>query len=308
MPLTTDFDILVSDKGKDTGRKEKRPLFLTEIHAIPKQVSDTAQSIGVNEKTRKNGLMSGVILPSQIAHDRWLSMYDALFDAIIIFVSFFIISSFSFNEFSFVALAAIFIYMLFHIYWWETPMEWDFIETINHYIVRTRKYYYGTFFVVYLLLSTVGYYYVYKYDIRGYIAKPIDIANTSTKSLFNSSLPTITKKENSEPAKNRFSNEETYKQEKIQVVEPTNDSTKQESIIPEDAVKVANNQLSSYNIDLNSFITYLILNFSFLLFYYFVFKIASINNIKRRDNNLKSVDIELKSDLEVKMEQLKNIM
>jgi hypothetical protein len=54
LALTTDFDILVSHKGKDEGRKEKRPFFFTVIHGTPKQVSDTAQSIGINERTRKN--------------------------------------------------------------------------------------------------------------------------------------------------------------------------------------------------------------------------------------------------------------
>lgn len=149
MALTTDFDILVSHKDKDQGRKEKRPLFFTIIHSIPKQISDTAQSIGINEKTRKNGLMSGVILPSQVAHDRWLSTYDAIFDATFIFLVFLAISCFPLNLISLIAFASIAVYMFFHIFWWENSIQWDFIETIIDYIKKTRNYYYATFLVVY---------------------------------------------------------------------------------------------------------------------------------------------------------------
>ena len=136
MALTTDFDILVSHKDKDQGRKEKRPLFFTIIHSIPKQISDTAQSIGINEKTRKNGLMSGVILPSQVAHDRWLSTYDAIFDAIFIFLVFLAISCFPLNLISLIAFSSIAVYMFFHILWWENSIQWNFIETIIDYIKK----------------------------------------------------------------------------------------------------------------------------------------------------------------------------
>ena len=145
MALTTDFDILVSHKDKDQGRKEKRPLFFTIIHSIPKQISDTAQSIGINEKTRKNGLMSGVILPSQVAHDRWLSTYDAIFDATFIFLVFLAISCFPLNLISLIAFSSIAVYMFFHILWWENSIQCDFIETIIDYIKKTRKYYDATF-------------------------------------------------------------------------------------------------------------------------------------------------------------------
>ena len=121
LELTTRVDILVKNKGKDEEKKKKRPLFFTVIHGVPKQVSDTSQSIGINEKTRKNGIMSGVILPSQIAHDRWLSSYDGILDALVLFLCFFILSSFSFSWISLVILVIVCTYMFFHIFWWENP-------------------------------------------------------------------------------------------------------------------------------------------------------------------------------------------
>ena len=221
MALTTDFDILVSHKDKDQGRKEKRPLFFTIIHSIPKQISDTAQSIGINEKTRKNGLMSGVILPSQVAHDRWLSTYDAIFDATFIFLVFLAISCFPLNLISLIAFSSIAVYMFFHILWWENSIQWDFIETIIDYIKKTRKYYYATFLVVYFSLSSFGYFFAYKYDIKSYLLKPIEYYEKATSYIKKTDLhdKIKLKKEKNEivdgVVSNRFSSEATLKKEQI---------------------------------------------------------------------------------------------
>lgn len=298
MALTTGFDILVKNKGKDEGRKEKRPLFFTVIHGVPKQVSDTSQSIGINEKTRKNGIMSGVILPSQIAHDRWLSSYDGILDALVLFLCFFILSSFSFSWISLVILVIVCTYMFFHIFWWENPTEWDFIETISHYINQTRRFYYAFFLSSFFLFSTFGYYFAYKYDVKYYIEKPFEFFKGVGNFLDNSNVISSIKStdvSDTEMPKNRFSNEQTYKNEKVVIKKQIEENSNEE------ISKIEKTFLSS-------FINYLIINFSFLLFYYSVFKYSSAHFNKKKIDNLKGVDVELKTDLEIKMEQLKNIM
>ena len=297
MPLTTDFDILVKHKGKDQGRKEKRPLFFTVIHSVPKQVSDTSQSIGINEKTRKNGLMSGVILPSQIAHDRWLSSYDGILDAFVIFVCFFILSSFSFSWISAFILLIVCIYMFFHIFWWETSTEWDFIQTISHYINQTRKFYYAFFFGSFLIFSTFGYYLTHKYDVKHYIIQPFEFFKGAGNLLQKTNIFELNKKTESleEVPRNRFTTAETYKTKENIIKEE-----KDENFI-EEAAKIEKTTLSS-------FMNYLIMNLSFILFFYSVFKYSSAHFARKRIENLKGVDVELKTDLELNMEELKNMM
>ena len=312
MALTTDFDILVSHKDKDQGRKEKRPLFFTIIHSIPKQISDTAQSIGINEKTRKNGLMSGVILPSQVAHDRWLSTYDAIFDAIFIFLVFLAISCFPLNLISLIAFSSIAVYMFFHILWWENSIQWNFIETIIDYIKKTRNYYYATFLVVYFTLSSFGYFFAYKYDIKSYLLKPIEYYEEATSYIKKTDLydKIKLKKEKNEivdgVVSNRFSSEATLKKEQI-YKEKQNAKDKEivrEAPILEDKEIEKNTK----SILFDDFIRFLILSLGFLVYFYYVYKYAYSYYEKRKIKNLEGVDVELKTDLELKMEEIKKLM
>lgn len=304
MALTTDFDILVSHKSKDQGRKEKRPLFFTIIHSIPKQISDTAQSIGINEKTRKNGLMSGVILPSQVAHDRWLSTYDAIFDATFIFLVFLTISCFPLNFISVIAFIFIAVYMFFHIFWWENSMQWNFIETIIDYIKKTRKFYYVIFLLVYFILSTFGYFFAYKYDIKSYLLKPIEYYEKTTSYVKTTSIfdKIKLKKEEKEIVDevviNRFSSEATLKKDK--------QLTKETPII----LDVRDEQLekNTKSILFDDVIRFLILSLGFLIYFYYVYRYAYNYYEKRKIKNLEGVDVELKTDLELKMEEIKNLM
>lgn len=295
MALTTDFDILVSHKGGgDQGRKEKRPLFFTVLHTIPKQIADTSQSIGINEKTRKNGLMSGVILPSQISHDRWLSIFDAFVDSLFLFFSFYVVSLFGFSYYSISFLFIVFVYCFFHIFWWETSSEWDFIETISYYIKQTKKYYYSSLLFFYLILSTFGYYHSLKYDVFSYVKYPIEILSSAFNTT-NLSIPFLTiETQKKEIVKNRFSDEQTYKKE---TETPTLENKSY------DKLKENSNSITYENV-----INYLLINFVFLLFCYSTFKYSTKHFSKKRDINLKGVDVELKTDLEVKIDQLKSVM
>ena len=290
MALTTDFDILVSHKDKDQGRKEKRPLFFTIIHSIPKQISDTAQSIGINEKTRKNGLMSGVILPSQVAHDRWLSTYDAIFDATFIFLVFLAISCFPLNLISLIAFASIAVYMFFHIFWWENSIQWDFIETIIDYIKKTRKYYYATFLVVYFSLSSFGYFFAYKYDIKSYLLKPIEYYEKATSYIKKTDLHD----------KIKLKKEQKYKEKQ---------NAKDKEIVREAPILEDKEiEKNTKSILFDDFIRFLILSLGFLVYFYYVYKYAYSYYEKRKIKNLEGVDVELKTDLELKMEEIKKLM
>ena len=314
MALTTDFDILVSHKDKDQGRKEKRPLFFTIIHSIPKQISDTAQSIGINEKTRKNGLMSGVILPSQVAHDRWLSTYDAIFDATFIFLVFLAISCFPLNLISLIAFSSIAVYMFFHILWWENSIQWDFIETIIDYIKKTRKYYYATFLVVYFSLSSFGYYYAYKYDFKGYLLKPVEYFDKTTSSVKKSSIfdkIQIKKESTSEDVEvvkgSRFSTEATLKKEEnfnAKIKEKKEE--KEEKIITENSEEIL--ETNPKKMVFEDLTRFAILSLGFLVYFYYVYKYAYSYYEKRKIKNLEGVDVELKTDLELKMEEIKKLM
>lgn len=311
MALTTDFDILVSHKGKDEGRKEKRPLFFTVIHGTPKQVSDTAQSIGINERTRKNGLMSGVILPSQIAHDRWLSTYDAIFDALFIFLVFLVVSCFPIGIISLIAIISIATYMLFHIFWWENSMQWNFIETIIDYIKKTRRYYYGVFLAVYLGLSTVAYYYAYKYDFKGYLLKPVEYFDKSTSFVQKTSIfdKIQIKKESTnedvEVAKrSRFSTEATLKKEEN--FNAKFNEKKEEKIITENSEEML--ETNPKKMVFEDLTRFAILSLGFLLYFYFIYKYAYGHYEKKKAKNLEGVDVELKTDLELKMEEIKKLM
>ena len=97
-----------------------------------------------------------------------------------IFLVFLVISCFPIGIISSIAIISIATYMLFHIFWWENSIQWNFIETIIDYIKKTRRYYYGVFLAVYLGLSTVAYYYAYKYDFKGYLLKPVEYFDKTT--------------------------------------------------------------------------------------------------------------------------------
>lgn len=126
--------------------------------------------------------MSGVILLSQISHDRWLSVIDGFFDASILFLFFLYISIAGFNlSVLGISIVAI-VYMFFHILWWECSIQWYFIETIKDYIIQTRTYYYGALIACFALFSTVGVYYTVKNDIT---PKIVSFANTVEHTLNN---------------------------------------------------------------------------------------------------------------------------
>lgn len=294
MAVTTDFDILVNHKNQDQGRKEKRPLFFTRIHGVPKQISDSSQSIGINEKTRKDGLMSGVILPSQISHDRWLSVYDAILDSFIIFSAFLFFSYFNISLIIIFSLTVMMTYMYFHILWYENSMQWYFIETIKDYVNQTRRYYYATFVISYFLFITVGYFFSYKYNVKEIVFTPIRYYERVESFLKNNeiiSTKIFKMNEKKDNGKSEFSNEKTFsKKDNVQV-------SKKEDIIETKTDELTNSDV----------LNFAIYNLISIIYLYFVYKYASSHYTKKRKKNISDADTELKSNLEIKMEQLKKI-
>lgn len=281
--LDTDFNKLVDDKGD----KEKRPLVFSQLHGIPKQIADSSNAIGVNERTLKNGLMSGVMQPSQIAHDRWLSVFDATFDSFVFFCFFYLVSVFGINLYVIGVLVVFYVYMFFHFFWWEHSMQWYFIETIRDYIKNTKNYYYATLIVTFILFTSVGFFYSIKYDFIGKI-------NLLNQSLNNSSgISTLFhhKKHVVSPFEINTNEFETKK------VEPVKDKVEE----PITNVNKANNLIETSDV-VQNFIIYNLLHIIIMLYIYKV----SMNYYKnKRELNVQNSDSELISELEQKMFKLR---
>lgn len=288
---STDFDTLVG-KGGDSGkRKEETPFLFASLHTVPKQISDSSQSIGVNERTLKNGLMSGVILPSQIAHDRWLSIIDGAVDAIIIFIILLYLSFASWGTAEIVVVVLSSLYMFFHILWWENSMQWFFIETIKDYITQTRTYYYGAIIAFYLIFSSFGMYYIYEKNIVTSVNNmTVTVKNAVSKLDVISNYKSDNKTATTESKKaniNKFSNEETY-------------ST------PKDIKKIDDTKASE-EIEFKNEYFFYFYTYSIILAVLFVitFIYSSRFYFKKKIKNMDGVEVELKSELEQKMALLK---
>lgn len=317
----TNFDVFVKNRQPDEGRKEKRPILFTRTHSVPKQVSDSSQSIGINEKTRRDGQLSGVILPSQIANDRWLSVYDAVLDSFLIFFAFLMFSYFEITVIGIGILAVMMAYMFFHIFWWENSMQWYFIETIRDYIDKTRRYYYMVFIVSNIVFATLGYYATYKYDFKEMAFKPVEYfyktkdlitENTGIVDRLTSKSKKISKNDVLDNGLSEFSNERTYGV-KTSTLEDDGFVKVEENTDSEEAIGDANEDkknrlflkdpsLTQEDI-LNFYLFYLIA----AIYLFASYKYSSNYYKKIREKNIKGADSELKTNLEIKMEELKGI-
>lgn len=143
--METAFDDLYMQKKEET-RKEKIP-FVSLIHQVPKQIADTAQAVGVSEKFLANGIPSGVLGPSQIAHDRYLSFMDAVQDAFWVASLLVIFPFVSFNLFTGPVYIAAMLYWIVHVYWWEKGRAWYLKTSVIKYINTTYRVYWATFFL-----------------------------------------------------------------------------------------------------------------------------------------------------------------
>jgi len=144
--METAFDDLYKTKKEET-RKEKIPV-VSLLHQVPKQVADTAQAVGVSEKFLANGIPSGVLGPSQIAHDRYLAFMDGIQDAFWASLLLVMLPFVSLNLFTIPVYLAAVLYWTFHVYWWEKGKSWYLKTSTIRYINATYRSYWISFFLV----------------------------------------------------------------------------------------------------------------------------------------------------------------
>ncbi len=292
--MLTDFDKLVNNSNNQD--QEKKPFVLSRLHGIPKQIADSSNSIGVNEKTLKNGLMSGVIQPSQIAHDRWLSIFDGLMDVLMFFIFTLIVSLIGVDIYSISILIGMYVYMFFHLMWWEHAMQWYFIETIIDYLNKTRKFYYATLIIGSVLIPTFGFHYVMENNINDEILqlkdKLISLNNTMNLS---SKINSVNLPKNSPFAKNT---------DEFATKRPMVENPKKDSISDNNKNDEVSNNKNDEVIEVFSLFLFLSLVHVVVLF--IMFKLTNKMYYNIRIKNLNDVDTELKSELELKMFMLRD--
>ncbi len=135
--------------------------FLALIHKIPKQIADSAQTQGVSEKFLENGMPSGVLTPSQISHDRMLSVTDAIQDATIIGILLAFMPLFDYGLWMSIFAGLICLYWFFHVAWWEKSNAWNIKASVNRYIRNTYNYYWSTLIVATILVSLALWYLIF---------------------------------------------------------------------------------------------------------------------------------------------------
>lgn len=149
------------DVKHETTRKEQSSTFMSSIHTIPKKIADIAQTQGVSEKFLENGMPSGVINPSMLAHDRYLSAVDAIQDALIISIMLLILPLFSVNAFTITIFTLIMSYWFFHVSWWEKTKVWALKGSSKKYIKNTTRVYWIVFLLLMLPSAVLLWYFVF---------------------------------------------------------------------------------------------------------------------------------------------------
>lgn len=166
------FDEVLANKKEPT-RHEKISIMAL-IHKVPKQVADTAQTQGVSEKLLESGMPSGVITPSQLSHDRFLSVMDAFQDVLYISIFLTVIPLMSVNLFNITLITLFLLYWIFHIAWWQKAKVWYIKPSVIKYIKQTYNFYWITT----ITLAIGSLYLSFKYVITGTLAQTfIDLSN-----------------------------------------------------------------------------------------------------------------------------------
>jgi len=159
--METPFDELYDVKQEST-RKEKTSSVMASMHTIPKKIADVAQTQGVSEKFLEHGMPSGVINPSLLAHDRYLSAVDAIQDAILIGILLLIIPFFSLNWFTGTLYFIVLSYWFFHISWWEKTKVWALKGSSKRYIKNTYSVYWTLFFIIITPIAIALWYFIFQ--------------------------------------------------------------------------------------------------------------------------------------------------
>lgn len=158
--METPYDEMYDIK-QETTRKEQTSTIMASLHTIPKKVADVAQAQGVTEKFLAQGMPSGVINPSLLAHDRYLSAVDAIQDSIILTLLFAFMPLLPFNWFTGVFMFFILAYWTFHLAWWEKTRTWAIKGSSKSYINNTYRVYWIMFFLLMLPTTMALFYFVF---------------------------------------------------------------------------------------------------------------------------------------------------
>ncbi len=301
----TTFEDSVTAANNERKRSETLP-GIHKLHDIPKQVSDTVQSVGVNEKFMESGLPSGVLLPSQISHDRWLSIGDAFVDNLYIFFIASICVASGFNLVTGTILTIGFLYMLFHIVWWQKGIAWETSETVVEYLNQTRKYYWFFLYFFMIFVSIGGSYLFLKHDgpkhvnnaitwLQGFIDKAIymyDNLNVKTNDLMTNITPKVTESEVSE-------------------FEPLNSTVTQTvqtastSQPVKDVLQTLADYIATVNIDMNKYlIGFLIFYTVAFIFIYLCAKFYEKHYTAKRSTNIKQAHKEKRHHIETTIDDV----
>jgi len=170
--------------GENKSREEAVPNILSRLHKVPKQIVDTCVSIGGNLKLIESGMPAPVLLPSQIAHDRILTIGDGIADAFVISLVLYITTLFGFNIATVPMLILFFLYWGFHIAWWQESLAWKGIKSVDEYLAQTYRYYIPVLVSFVVIFSMAFSYGVYKYDIANKITTTFEIKTEGIGSIF----------------------------------------------------------------------------------------------------------------------------
>lgn len=199
------------------GRKEHAPQMLSRLHRVPKQIVDTCVSIGGNLKLIESGMPAPVLLPSQIAHDKILSIFDAIADSLIIVCILYMVVFFGINIYSVLPLAIFASYWWFHIAWWQESFAWRGIVSVDEYISKTYAFYNASLLLFLLAFSIAVPYGIQRADAYDRLAKASmsnAAADIKTNIKFNKSKQAensdlfASLKEKKSPDQNQISNKE----------------------------------------------------------------------------------------------------
>jgi hypothetical protein len=284
--MNNQFDDLLGI-GENKSREEAVPNVLSRLHKVPKQIVDTCVSIGGNLKLIESGMPAPVLLPSQIAHDRILTIGDGIADAFVISLVLYITTLFGFNIATVPMLILFFLYWGFHIAWWQESLSWRGIKSVDEYLAQTYRYYMPVLLLFVMVFSTAMSYGAYKYDIANKITTTFEIKAEGFSSFF--------KKNGSE---NQEDKDIFASLKDPRPIQPTAEAKKNEII------KVSQ-ETKNFGIVLLQYLSSMIL---FLVISFFIYKFYKNKYVSYNDRMHTEAEKELNSDVKNRQNALREAL
>ncbi len=176
------------DVKHEQSRKEPGSTIISGLHKIPKKIADISQTQGVSEKFLLNGQPSGVINPSMLAQDRYLSAVDATQDASIMTFLLVVFPLTSVNWLTIPIFAYVILYWFFHVSWWEKTRIWGVKGSAKKYVKHTTSVYWFVFFTLMIPASVGLWYFIFELSYElvsfSYINTVLSVTNGAEKALY----------------------------------------------------------------------------------------------------------------------------